>query len=554
MICRAAFTAACLLALPVLAPAAQAKDDLVIGVAQFPSSLHPDIDAEVIRSYVNDFVIRPITAFDPSWKNSCLLCTELPTIENGLAKYEDGPDGAKGMAVTIKLKPDLKWGDGVPVTTKDLMFTWKVANDPASGFSNTHPWTRATKIDVIDDHTAVLHLKTVDVAYNQWDQLLPEHIEGPIVANAKAPGDYIKQTAFNRDPTNAGLYDGPYKITQYQSGAQIVMEPNPNWTGAKPGFKHIVIKLIENTAALQANLLSGDVDMVAGEGVGLTIDQAIALQKQNPDKFTYIFKPSLTYEHIDLQIGNPILADIKVRHALLYAMDRKTLVDKLFAGYQPVATTWVNPLDPNYTADVAQYPFDLPKAKSLLAEAGWKPGSDGICRNAAGNRLSLEFSTTAGNKLRELVQAFLQNQLKAACVEATIKNEPPRTFFGETVKKRLYTGMAMYAWSSNVGESPRRTLGSDNIPTEKNNYGGANYIAFSNPTMDADIAKAESELDPAKQKVIWAEMQKIYAEQLPVLPLFYRAEPHIVPKWLKGYTPTGTGDMSPLWSENWQPG
>jgi peptide/nickel transport system substrate-binding protein len=557
MISRSMFAAAGLLAisaLPGLAPAAQAKDDLVIGVAQFPSSLHPDIDAEVIRSYVNDFVIRPITAFDPEWKNSCLLCSELPTIQNGLAKFEDTPDGGKGMAVTLKLKPDLKWGDGVPVTTKDLLFTWKLALDPASGFSNSHPWDRASKIDIIDDHTAVLHLKKVDVAYNQWDQILPEHIEGPVVAASKQPGDYIKETKFNRAPTTAGLYDGPYVISQYQSGSQIVFDPNPNWSGAKPGFKHIVIKLIENTAALQANLLSGDVDMVAGEGVGLTIDQVIGLQKQYPDKFVYIFKPSLTYEHIDLQKTNPILADINVRHAMLYAMDRKLLVDKLFAGHQPVATTWVNPLDPNYSAAVATYPFDLPKAKSLLAEAGWKPGSDGICRNAKGDRLSVEFSTTSGNRLRELTQQVLQNQLKGACIEATIKNEPPRTLFGETLKQRTYTGMVMYAWSSNVNESPRRTLGSDNIPTKQNNYGGANYIAFDNKEMDADIAKAESELDPEKQKVIWADMEKIYADQLPALPLFYRAEPHVVPKWLKGYTPTGTGDMSPLWSENWTSG
>src|SRR5271166_2925280 len=68
------------------AAAAQAKDDLVIGVAQFPSSLHPDIDAEVIKGYVNAFTIRQITAYDKDWKNSCLLCAELPTLDNGLVK------------------------------------------------------------------------------------------------------------------------------------------------------------------------------------------------------------------------------------------------------------------------------------------------------------------------------------------------------------------------------------------------------------------------------------------------------------------------------------
>ncbi|MFI5015509.1 MAG: peptide ABC transporter substrate-binding protein [Hyphomicrobiales bacterium] len=529
-----------------------AKDQLAIGVAQFPSTLHPNIDAEVIKSYALDFAVRQITAFDPSWKNSCLLCTELPTIANGLAKLEDRPDGKKGMAVTIKLKPDLKWGDGVRVTAKDLAFTWKVASDPKSGFSNGHPWTRADKVEVVDDTTAILHLDKVLAAYNEWDHILPEHIEGPIYEKSQAAGDYIKQTAYARSPTTPGLYDGPFIVTGYTSGAQIVMEPNPYWPGTKPGFKRIVLKLIENTAALQANLLSGDVDMVAGEGVGLTIDQVLDLQKQHPDQFTYIFKPSLTYEHIDMKVGNPILADLRVRQALVYAADRKTLVDKLFQGMQPVAITWVNPLNPNFAKDVPTYPYDLPKAKALLAEAGWKPGPDGICRNDKGERLSLEFSTTAGNRLRELQQQVLQSNWKAACIEVNIKNAPARTFFGEITKKRLYEGLAMYAWSSSVTESPRRTLSSEQIPTEANNYGGSNSIGYSNPEMDKLIDQAEQELDPEKQILIWGRMQQIYARDLPVIPLFYRAEPHVVPKWLKGYTPTGHGDLSSDWSENWR--
>ena len=549
----AAFAAICLLGVPLAATRAQAKDDLVIGVAQFPSSLHPDIDAEVVKAYVNDFAIRPITSFDPEWQNSCLLCTELPTINNGLAKIEDTPKG-KGMAVTIKLKPDLKWADGVPVTSKDLAFTVKVGSDPASGFSNTHTWDRVDHVDIIDDRTAVLHLKDVNYQYNQWDQILPEHIEGPIYSKATKAGDYINSTAYNRAPTTPGLWDGPYMITQYQSGAAIVLDQNPYWSGNKPGFKRIVIKYIENTPALQANLLSGDVDMVAGEGIGLTIDQAIALQKQHPDQFTYIFQPSLTYEHIDYQIDNPILKDLRVRQALICALDRQQIVQKLFAGKQPVATSWVNPLDPNYDPNVTKYPYDPAKAKALLAAAGWKPGSDGICRNDKGDRLSLEINTTAGNQLRELVEQVAQSQWKASCIDITIKNQPARTLFGETVKKRAYTGLVMYAWSSDVGESPRRTLSSTQIPTAANNWGGNNSSAFSNKQMDADIDAMERELDPAKAKAIWADMQTIYTDQVPVLPLFYRSEDHIIPKWLKGYTPTGHSGLSPLWAENWHQG
>ena len=554
MTVRAASVAICLICAPVLAPSVQAKDDLVIGVAQFPSNLHPNIDSEVIKLYVIDFAIRPVTAFDKDWKNSCLLCAELPTVENGLAKIEDLGDGKQGMAVTIKLKAGLKWGDGAPVTADDIAFTWKLGNDPASGFSNNHPWNRVGSVDVVDKQTAVLHLKSVNVSYNQWDQLLPEHIEGPIYAKAAAAGDYIKQTTFNRAPTTPGLWNGPFLVTEYRSGVQVVLEPNPHWTGAKPGFKRIVIKLIENTAALQANLLSGDVDMTPGDAPALTIDQVLALQKQKPDQFDYMFKPSLNYEHIDYKIENPILADLRVRQAMAYAVDRETMVRRLFEGKQPVAATWVNPLDPNFTKDTKTYPYDPAKARALLAEAGWTPGADGICRDSKGERLSVEFVTTAGNRLRELQQQVLQSQWKAACIEATIHNEPARSLFGETLKQRKYTGLVMYAWSSPVGQSPRMTLGSDQISTAANNYGGSNSTAFNNKQMDIDIARSETELDPEKQKPLWAEMQQIYADQMPVLPLFFRAEQYVLPKWLKGFAPTGHGDYSPLWSENWRPG
>ena len=528
-------------------------DTLTIGIAQFPSSLHPDIDPEVVRSYAMAFVIRPITAFDAEWKNTCLLCTDLPTLDNGLARREVRPDGKPGMAVTIRLKPGLTWADGQPVTASDIAFTWKLGRDPNSGFSNPNPWNRATSVDVVDDRTAVLHLDRIRQDFAQWDQILPEHIESAILAKATNPGDYINATSYNRTPLNPGLYDGPYQITGYDSGAQIVLEPNPHWSGTRPGFQRIVLRHIENTAALQANLLSGDVDMVAGEGIGLTIDQVLALQKQHPDQFQYTFKPSLTYEQIDLKKENPLLGDVRVRRALLMAMDRQTMVDRLFHFTQPVAATWVNPLSPNYDPEIAPVKFDLAGAKALLKDAGWTPGADGICRNQAGNRLSLEFSTTAGNRLRELQQQVLQSNLRTACVEVTIKNEPARTLFGQTLKQRVYTGMVMYAWSSNVTETPLRTLGSDQIPTAANNYGGANYPGFSDKQMDADIEATQGELDPAKQKLIWADMQRIYAEQLPVLPLFFRSEAHVTPTWLRGYAPTGQADPSSEWAENWHP-
>jgi peptide/nickel transport system substrate-binding protein len=402
----------------------------------------------------------------------------------------------------------------------------------------------------VDDHTAVLHLDRTLTNYQNWDYLLPEHLEAPIRAQGGTQLDYINRTQYNSAPTTPGLWNGPYVVSNYQSGNSVELTPNPFWAGPAPAIKRVVIRLVDNTAALQANLLSGDVDMTPS-GIGITTDQAVSMQQGHANDFVFIYKPGLSYERIDLKRENPILADLRVRQALLLSIDRKTLADRLFTGHAKLALSWINEIEPNFTTDVPHYKFDPPAARALLKEAGWTPGSDGICRNAAGDRLSLEFATTSGNRIRELSQQVMQNQWKAVCIEVSIKNQPSRTFFGELTRKRSYTGLAEYANSTRVGLVPTPFLSGAATPTEANNFTGMNWTGFANARMDAVMAQAETELDPAKQKALWAEMQKIYATELPELPLYFREDPDVVPTWLQGYEANGKEDYVSYWAEKW---
>jgi peptide/nickel transport system substrate-binding protein len=171
--------------------------------------------------------------------------------------------------------------------------------------------------------------------------------------------------------------------------------------------------------------------------------------------------------------------------------------------------------------------------------------------NTKGERLSLELMTTAGNRTRELVQQVLQSQWREAGVEIRIRNEPARVFFGETVTKRRFTGMAMFAWLSAPESVPRLTLHSAHITRAGNNWSGQNYTAYANPEVDRLLDAIETELDREKRRALWAQLQKTYAGDLPVIPLFFRADPFIVPKWLTGVVPTGHQDPTPYWVENW---
>ena len=434
-------SAASLLVAGTLAAAAvqpaMAKDTLVIGVAQFPANLHPYIGSQTVQGYTVGIALHRITAYNTDGRIVCLLCTEVPSLQNGLARFEDQPDGTRGLAVTLKLKPDLHWGDGVQVTARDILFTWQVGRDPNAGFATSHPWTRATAVDVVDDTTAVLHLPRTLTSFALWDELLSEHVDGPVYAAAHAPGDYINHTVYNRNPLNPGLWNGPFVVSDFQSNSSVGFTPNPYWAGTKPGLKGITVRLIENTAALQANLLSGDVDMTPS-GIGLSIDQAVSLEKSVGEnsatpRFRFVYEPQLSYEHIEPNMSNPILQDVRVREALLRGIDAKSIVDRLFAGHAELARTFINGLDTHYDPSLPIYGYDPARARLLLQEAGWSPGADGIRRNAKGERLSFEFSTTSGNRARELTQQVMQSQWKAIGIEVSIRNQPSRTFFGRAV-------------------------------------------------------------------------------------------------------------------------
>jgi len=532
------------------APEAGGDGTLTIGVSQYPPTLHPSIEPSVAASYALNMARRPITTYDAEWELICMLCTELPRLDNGGAVREETPEGEDGIAVTYTLQPDATWGDGTPLTTADIEFTWEVGRHDLSPFANQELYRSLYRLEIHDEKTFTAHFDKVDFQYNAVNDLrpLPAHLERPIFE--ADPAEYRNRTLYNAEPTNPGLYFGPYRITEAETGAFMVLEPNGTWYGEPPRFDRIVLRTVENTAALEANLLSGSVDMIAGE-LGLTLDQALAFEERHGDDYRVLYQPGLIYEHIDLNLDDPALADRRVRQGLLHALDRQTLVDQLFAGRQPVAHSSVSELDRVFDPDIRRYGHDPERAIALFEEAGFDEIVDGVRVNGDGTRLAFTLMTTAGNRTRELVQQVLQSQWAEVGVRITIDNEDARTFFGETVSRRAFPAMAMFAWISSPENVPRTTLHSDHIPTAENNWAGQNYPGFDNPAMDAMLEATEVELDAERRAVLWRWIQAIYAEELPALPLYFRANPYILPFWLEGVTPTGHQYGSTLWVESW---
>src|SRR5512135_1067205 len=133
-----------ILILAFFAAPAFAKDELVIALNQAPGGMNPMINSMLAKSLINNMTERPITAYDANWKLVCLLCTELPTVDNGKARVVDLPDGKKGMQVDIELKP-MFWADGTPLTANDFKFTVDVGKNPLSGVASAEDFRRIVK-------------------------------------------------------------------------------------------------------------------------------------------------------------------------------------------------------------------------------------------------------------------------------------------------------------------------------------------------------------------------------------------------------------------------
>jgi peptide/nickel transport system substrate-binding protein len=177
-------------------------------------------------------------------------------------------------------------------------------------------------------------------------------------------------------------------------------------------------------------------------------------------------------------------------------------------------------------------------AADLLDEAGWTLGEDGFRYDKQGNPLRLTLSTTAGNKMREIVQVYLQDQWRAIGVDTRIQNGPARIFFGQTIRRRLFDGAAMYAWIQSPELSPRPTVHSTQIPSEANGWSGQNNPGWASPRVDWLVEALEAEFDASKRLDLIHEILWHYTNEVPVIPLYYRSENSVTPANLTGYRVT----------------
>ena len=496
------------------------NDLLIVGYDREPDTMNRY--ATHILEDIESCVVEGLVTNDEEMKIIPVLAAEIPTTENGGVVVR--PDG--GMDVTWKLRPGVKWHDGVSHTSADVKFTVDAINKGDWKPESVDGFDRIASVDTPDSLTAIVHYKEIYAPY----QL--QFVRGTLPRHVLAGRDLNTANDYNRAP----LGTGPYKVKEWKTGEYILLERAEGyWRGAEyPKIKRLLFRFLTNTTTRINLLKSGEVHLVAL----VAWDKVRELESVNELRMNRVVGNG--YEHVTLnQKHFTPFADVKVRQALSHAVNRDLLARTILDGQVEVVNGPIQPLSAAYEPKVPSYPFDPERARTLLTEAGWVPGADGI-RAKDRKRLAFTLITQSGFAIRENMSQALQQAFRDVGAEMTVK-----LLDGTSISSVWFSGEfdAMLHWWQ-MGADPELTLffAGDRMPPAGRNI---NYV------NDADLTsllyRSDRTADVAQRNELLREAQRRIAALAPEIVLYNTAKVDAVPRTLKGFTgnPTNAG---PFWN------
>jgi len=332
---------------------------------------------------------------------------------------------------------------------------------------------------------------------------------------------------------------GPFRFKEWRLAEAIVLEANPGYFGGRPNLDGILYKIIPDSNIMLTQLKAGEVDVVSNVG-GAHVDQVRAVSGVRA-----VMTPSMIWEHLDFNVDNALFQDARVRRAIALAIDRQALVTNVVKGAASVATGDQSPLSWAFNPTVKPPARDVAAARELLAQAGFKPGADGVFVKD-GRRLSFNLVTTTGNKTREAVANEIVQQLKEAGVEATVRLVDVPVFFGDVLRSRRFEA-AMFAWVAGLDPDNASLWHSRNIPGAGNNWQGQNYAGWRHPEVDGLTERGARLVDVEARRQAYLRIQELLAQEVPVIPLYFRSNVDAVRDTVVNYKPNPT-QAGNLWN------
>jgi peptide/nickel transport system substrate-binding protein len=476
------------------------------------------------------------------------LLAELPSVERG--SWVVGADGR--MEVTYTVRPGVTWHDGTPFTADDIAFSYEVGRDPAIPNGNQSALRLIERVVALDPQTAVA---TYAQTYAFADRLehreffpLPKHIvERPYRDNKET---LIAQPYFSSEYVGTG----PFKMVTWEPGAFMELAANDNYFLGRPKIDRIRIMFIGDTNTGVANLRAGSLNIFLPTG-SPDWDQLEPLQKewQASGKGQVVIE-RVRWQFVEPQKGELAqpadLRDVRVRQALLLAMNREELTRSLQGELGGVAHSWVHPSAayyPKVQDVITQFPFDPRRATALLAEVGWTPGPDGVLQKG-GTRFEMQIRP---GEAREKEASILQQDWKAIGIDGRIE-VLSNVLLRDAEARATYTGVGANQ-NPLGGLSAVRRFASDQIPSAANRFAGTNRGQFSNSEWDEVGLRLRTALDDDRRIQLERELLGVLMRELPALPMQYELQAVGV-LGFKGLLPiTGsahTGNIMHTWNVN----
>lgn len=458
-------TAAMLLAVPAGNVYAGAEDQSV--VVTMPTTSEPESGFDPAYGWgAGEHVHEPLI------QSTLVRTTKDLGIENDLAtEYSCSDDG---FTWTVKIRDDVKFTDGEPLTASDVAFTFNTCRDESS----VNDFTMLKEAVAVDDTTVEFHMNE---PYSIWPYtmaivgIVPEH-------------------AYDENYGQNPIGSGRYIMKQWDKGQQVIFEANPDYYGEEPKIKKLTVLFMEEDAAMAA-AMSGQVDVAhtAASYSDQEIDGYELLSVATVDNRGFNLPCTEPEEKDGITYGNSLTSDVKVRRAINLAIDREEMIENVLNGYGTVAYSVCDKM-PWYNEE-AVTEYDLDAAKALMEEAGWIEGDDGI-REKDGEKAELTIMFSNGDSVRQALAEDSANQLRELGIDVTTSGVGWDTAYDQAQSEPLIWG-----WGAH---SPMELY---NIYHTIKDTGSAEYSPYENETVDKymDEALASSNLEESYD--LWKKAQ-----------------------------------------------
>lgn len=498
---------------------------ITIVIPEEPPSFNAVISDTGYDALVMHMTLLGMTGIDPDGNIFPVLATELPTVANGEVVVNDTTNT---MDVTWKMRKDITWADGVPVTADDMIFTYNAIADPNTGFA-IQGLTAVSGVDKLDDYSFVVHFNSIYPDYltifgGRQVVLWPAHY-------CKASQGYT-----GWDCARTPLSDGPYLLKEWVTGDHLTFVRNPKYyQPGKPQIDQIIVRIVADPTVRETQLRQGDADeiMWASEQIASDLkgDSNVKLSISPTSRWVMrLFPNEAAKGSTDPKAKpNPFFSDVRVRQAIRKAIDVDKITSSVWYGYaQPVWTEFFRA--PYNTCNIPRPAFDVAGAQALLDQAGWVMGSNGIrvCKDCgtASNGTPFKFNLLTYSEYGQpliLTQQLIAEMLKNVGIEADLTQVQGSVLWAASTSNGIEQNgnfdMDLYD-DGYSGINPASFLQYYYSSVSAAPDAGWNVVRFENPQVDTLLDLANNTLVQSTRQAAFCQIAKVLDDQVPQILLF----------------------------------